>query len=203
MKIGIDIDEIITEFARGYLRMYNEKYEKNLKFEELLTYVLCEPLKISQEASLKLADEYYNSKHFDKIDLVDGAEEGVRKLNQDHELIFITARPSHIKEKTELFLKKLFPNFNLGVVYSKNMWEEGLLKSEICNNQKCNVLIEDDLRHALECAEKGIRIILFDKPWNQGVSHENLIRANNWNEILEKINELNKIENIIEVKNEQ
>jgi uncharacterized HAD superfamily protein len=200
MKIGIDIDEIIAEFARGYLRLYNKKYEKNLKFEELFTYVLCEPLKISQEVSLELADEYYSSENFDKIDLVDGAEEGVRKLNQDHELIFITARPSHIKEKTKLFLKKLFPDLNLDIVYSKNMWEEGLLKSEICNNQKCNVLIEDDLRHALDCVENGIKVILLDKPWNQKIKHENMIRVKNWDEILEKINELNKTNAI---KNEQ
>jgi uncharacterized HAD superfamily protein len=198
MKIGIDIDEIIAEFVRGYLELYNKRYNKNLQFEEIFSYNLFEPLKISKEVSIELADEYYGSENFDNIDLVKGAEEGVRKLKQEHELIFITARPSHVKEKTEIFIKKLFPDFSSKIVYSKNFWEEGLFKSDICKAHQCDILIEDDLKHALECAEKSIRIILLDKPWNRGIEHKNIIRAKNWNEILEKIKELNKIE----VKNE-
>ena len=35
MKIGIDIDEVIAEFVRGYLKLYNKKFQGNLKFEDL------------------------------------------------------------------------------------------------------------------------------------------------------------------------
>lgn len=191
MKIGIDIDEIIVEFVRGYLQLYNQKYNKTLSLDEVFSYNLFEPLKISREASIELADEYYDSEGFDNILFVDGAEEGIKKLNKDYELIFVTARPSHVKKKTEIFIKNLFPDLDSKIFYSKNIWEEGLFKSEICKTHQCDVLIEDDLKHALECAENGIKIILLDKPWNQNVEHENIIRAKNWDEILEKINELN------------
>ena len=46
-------------------------------------------------------------------------------------------------------------------------------------------MIEDDRKHSKNCAEKGIKCFLIDKPWNQNFEHENVIRVNGWNEILE------------------
>jgi uncharacterized protein len=191
MKIGIDIDEIIVEFSLGYLELFNKQYNKNIKFEDLFSYSLCEPLEISREESLKLAEEYQNSEEFDNIKIVPGAQEGINFLGKTHDLIFITSRPQQIKEKTEIFLKKLFSNFNLKVFFSGGRTESGISKSEICLAQRIDILIEDDLLHALDCAEKGIKVILLDKPWNQKVTSENILRAKNWNEILKKIKELN------------
>lgn len=193
MKIGIDIDEIITEFVKGYLDLYNKKYDGNIKFENIFIYSLWEPLGISKKEAIELADEYYFSEFFDKIGLVQGAEEGIKKLNLNYELVFITSRPPHIKEKTKLFLKKLFLDFDLNIFHSKGVVEIAKTKSEICKEQGISIFIEDDLRFALDCADKGIKVILLDKPWNQGIEHENMIRVYNWNEILEKINELNKV----------
>jgi hypothetical protein len=204
MKIGVDIDEIVVEFVRGYLDLYNKKYNKNIKFEDIFTYSLWKPLGISREEAFELADEYFFSESFDNIGLVQGVEEGIKKLNVTYELVFITSRPDSIKEKTEIFFKRIFPDLNLDIVYSSNSYSEtnGKTKSEICKSQGVNVLIEDDINYALDCADKGIKVILLDKPWNQGVEHENIIRVNNWNEILEKINELNKIKNECGVKND-
>jgi len=193
MKIGVDIDEILAEFVKGYLELYNKKYGKNIKFEDVFTYSLCEPLKISKQESIKLADEYYGSDDFDNIKLVQGAKEGIKKLNEQHKLIFVTARPNHTKEKTELFLKKILPDVDLDISHSNNLWSKGLLKSEVCINKKCDLLIEDTSSNALDCADKGIKIILLDKPWNQGVEHENIIRVYNWGEILGEINKLNSV----------
>jgi len=201
MKVGIDIDEIITEFAKGYLKLFNKKYNKNVEFEDLFTYSLWKPLGISRKDSLELAEEYYSSDSFDNIKLVQGAEEGVKKLKENHELVFITSRPAPVREKTEISLRRFFPELNLEIIYSSNSYAEtnGKTKGDICNELEIDLMIEDDLEHALDCAEKGIKVILLDKPWNQRVSHENLFRIKNWDEILDKINELNKIE----VKNDQ
>ncbi len=58
MKIGIDIDEVIVEFVRGYLELYEKKYGKKILFEDIFSYNLWEPLKISKEEIIKLADEF-------------------------------------------------------------------------------------------------------------------------------------------------
>lgn len=199
MKIGIDIDEIIVEFAKGYLGLYNKKHSRNIKFEDLFTYSLWKPLGISKKEAFELAEEYYSSHLFDNLELVEGAEEGIKELNVDHKLVFITSRPDHIKEKTEVFFKKIFPNLNLEVVYSSNSYLEtnGKTKSEICKNQGVDVLIEDDIDYALDCADNGIRLILLDKPWNKKEEHSNIIRVKNWNEILKEINKIQRKDNKI------
>src|SRR4030042_2982364 len=118
MKIGIDIDEIIAEFVRGYLELSNYLIKKNLIFEDVFTYCLWEPLGITRKEAYELAEEYYNSKDFENIMLVEGAKEGIKKLNKRHELIFVTARPNYIREKTKLFIKKILPNSNFKIFHS-------------------------------------------------------------------------------------
>lgn len=195
MKIGIDIDEVVVEFVRGYLKLYNQKYNKNIKFEDIFTYSLWKPLGRSKEEVFELADEYYLSESFDKIELVQGAKEGIKELNSISEAVFITSRPNIIKEKTKTFLKQVFPDPNLKIIHSSNSYSQtnGKTKSEICKNQKIDILIEDDINYALDCADNGIKVILLDKPWNQEKEHKNIIRVKDWDEILEKINELKKI----------
>ena len=190
MKIGVDIDEIVTEFVRGYLELYNHKYNKNLKFEELFSYNLWEPLELDKQESIDLANEYYNTKNFENVSLVEGAEQGIKSLNSDHELIFITARPEHIQEKTKVFFKKIFPDFDFEIIYSKGVSGGKIPKCDLCEAQNVNIFIEDNKEYALECAEKGIKTILFDKPWNKDVDHENIIRVFSWEEILNKIKEI-------------
>jgi len=188
MKIGIDIDDVLAEFARGYLEKYKEKYGKEVKFEDIFSFDLWKPLGISKQESIELADSYYDSPEFDNIDLVEGAFEIIKKLNKEHKLFFITSRPLKIKDKTNLFLNKYFSDINFELVFSNDFFgSQRKSKSEICRELGIGLLIEDNKSYSLDCAKKGIKVFLFDKPWNKNFEHENVERVYSWNEILERL----------------
>lgn len=189
MKIGIDIDEVLVEFIKGYLSFYNSKYHSNFKFEDVITYNLWEVLPISREQVFELQEEFYNSDSFDEIKLISGAKEGIIEIAKSNQVFVITSRPRSMKAKTDEFFKKNFKDLKLDVSYSGDVQNlNGKAKAEICKNLNLDLFIEDHVKPALECAEQGIKVFLFDKPWNQKISHENIIRVKNWEEILKKIN---------------
>jgi uncharacterized HAD superfamily protein len=53
-------------------------------------------------------------------------------------------------------------------------------------------MIEDASETALECAEKNIKVILFNQPWNKNLKHKNIIRVKNWKEALKEIEKIRK-----------
>ena len=68
--------------------------------------------------------------------------------------------------------------------------EKPLTKAEVCKEIGAVALIDDSLKHLLQCSEVGIEGILFgDYPWNQTDSlPENITRCTNWLEVLEHLN---------------
>ena len=188
MKIGIDIDDVIVEFNKGLLDFYNKKFNKIFEFEKMFDWRLNILFNMSLEEAINFVKEFYDSLEFDKIELIFGAKESIENLAKEHELFFVTARHLSVKEKTYSFIEQVFPKFKKEIIFSSEEWNEGKLKHEICKELGVEVLIEDRGEYALDCAENGIKCFLLDKPWNKKAMHENIIRVNNWNEILNNIN---------------
>jgi len=187
-KIGVDIDEVVVEFFRRYLELFNERFEKNLSFNNITQYHIWDLTDVSKKDSLKLAEEFYNSKHFDNLNLVEGVKEALSKLNGNYEIHFITSRPESLKEKTKNFLNAFFKDFHFDLHFSGEVWGESRTKGEVCKNLGIKFMVEDNAEYAYDCAKKGIKTFLLDKPWNKDyVSHRNLIKIKNWSEILENL----------------
>ena len=192
MKIGIDIDEVIVEFVKGYLKKYKEKYSKDFNFDNIFSYNLWESLGITKEESEELTDEFYNSEHFENIEIIDGVNEALVELLKNNEIVFITSRPIKLKNRTENFIKTNFPNILFKLIFSNDFFPQGnLSKGEICKLEGIELLIEDHKEYSLSCAEKGIKVFLFDKPWNKDFEHENVLRVSGWKEVLEVLKNAN------------
>ena len=191
MKIGIDLDECISEFTNGFLKIYNDKFKKNFLFGGVHSYNLWEVVGGTREEALAIADEFYNSSEFDNIGLVDGAKEAIKKLSKKHQLFIITSRPAYIRDKTNNFIKNHFPNDFSEIIYTGDFFSgQGKTKAEVCKALGIGTLIEDNFNYALSCAEQGIDVLLLNKPWNKNAAeHSNIKRVGSWNEILGQINE--------------
>lgn len=188
MKIGIDIDEVIVEFVEGYLEIYKIKFGKIPLKESILSYNLWEYLDLTKEEAYSLSDELYESDIFKDLIFVEGALESVKKLSENHEIFFITARPEQIKEKTELMLKKAFPDINYNLLHSKGFYGGVKSKGEICRKLGINFMVEDHKEMALDCAKNKVKTFLLEKPWNRDCEdHVKIIKVKNWGEILGKI----------------
>jgi uncharacterized HAD superfamily protein len=188
MKIGIDIDEVIVEFARGYFDFYNSKHGTSFKFEDAVTYDLWKVLGVSREKSFQIADDYYKTESFRNLEIVKGSIEKIKELSGKHKIFIVTSRPLSIRKQTTDFFKRVLGDTPLQIIYSGDLYGgQGKNKAELCTELGLSFFIEDNTRFALECAQRGIRVVLLDKPWNQDAVHENISRVNGWEEIPGKI----------------
>jgi uncharacterized HAD superfamily protein len=188
MKIGIDIDEVVAELTKKYIGFYNEKNGTDFKFENMYSHYLEEPLNTTEEKIVELMFKFYETEDFNNLDLVEGAKELISELSKNHEIFFITARPPSVKEKTRFFLEKHFPDVSLNIFHSGDLHGKKKTKAEICLDQGIKFLIEDHHDYALDCARKGVKVFLLEKPWNKNYEdHPNIIRVNHLREILREI----------------
>jgi uncharacterized HAD superfamily protein len=191
MKIGIDLDEIVFEFVKPYLRFVEEKKGISKNFEEASSYDLWEFLEIEKEEAYLLVNEFFLSERGGKLKLVDGSFEAINSLSERHKIFFITSRSETTLEKTLNQLNNFFLNFDL--YFSGENDGKNKDKGELCKELGIGILIEDNGECSLKYAEEGIRVFLMDRPWNKNFEHENILRVFGWKDILEKIKEIENV----------
>ncbi|MEK6917497.1 MAG: hypothetical protein AABW51_00975 [Nanoarchaeota archaeon] len=187
-KIGIDIDECVVEFVRGYLEIYKKSSGREFSFDQITSYNFWECLPISKVEAISLANIFYESDRFRNLPLIDGAKDALRCLSTNYNLFLITSRPIKVKDKTQDFFKRNFPVMDLKILFSGDFFKGGLKKSEICKQRGIEIMVEDNGVYAENCANAGVSVLLLDKPWNRGYNHnQNIHRVKNWGEILQHL----------------
>ncbi|MGD9276157.1 MAG: hypothetical protein PVJ67_03205 [Candidatus Pacearchaeota archaeon] len=187
LKIGIDIDDTVADFINSYLDFYKFRFGKEFNVEDIEDIYLREPFGHTCEDVIEILGEFHKTNYFKKMKLIEGVEEILNKLFFLHKIFFITSRRVSNEEITKEFLKKYFLNKPYEVYFSGDIYSGRKTKDEICSEIGVDVLIEDNKFFSYNCAEKGIKVFLLDKPWNQNCEHENITRVKNWNEIIDKL----------------
>ncbi len=188
MKIVIDIDEVVADFHGTFLDYYNLKYCKKVCLEDITEYKSL----VFGDSRKEIADifiEFFKSDDFNKMKLIKGALDGISFLDDNFDIVFVTARMELLKDRTFDFFKRFFPDRNFEIIFVGDDMFDGD-KLGICQEFGCDLIIEDKGETCFDFAEKGIKSILIDKPWNQDFEHENICRCLNWDEIVLKIKEM-------------
>ena len=195
-KFGLDIDEIIARFMKTFFEFYNSEKRENVSWSNLQDYDLYKAgFFKNRKEEKEFVDGFFESTFFREMPLVEGAKKGLRILERNFEINFITSRPSYIRDKTLVFLNKHFPDlkFNLffsGEVYSRyKKSKEHKTKGEIAEEAGISFMVEDNPIYAVDCTKRGIKVFMINYPWNRHAEeHKNLIKVSGWKEILEKLN---------------
>jgi len=176
---------------------------EDVKRENVFSYDFWEVFGISKEEAYKRMDKFFETEYFEGVMPVDGAQESIELLSKTNELHVITSRPISIKDKTKEWIERYFGKIFFGIYHTDEYSGFGrrtildgkkTRKVEVCRELNVNVLIEDSLMNAVQCAQgRGIeRVLLMNQPWNQdGRLPEKVKRVYGWNEIIEKIEEMN------------
>lgn len=195
MNFGVDLDGVIANWCESFIDYYNFNYKKNISLKEINQYNLWDcPLGLTREVSLRIMGDFYESGWFDKIELVSGAREALLELAKANKLFLITSRPLAFNLKTEIFLEKTLLEIPISVFYSHAFNEDkiksiGNLKLDICKRLEIDYFVEDCLEYAVDCERVCRGVFLINYPWNCGPVNGNIMRVNNWNEILGKLKE--------------
>lgn len=201
LKIAIDIDEILADTLRAIIIYDNNKYRLNHKWEDFHTYRFWEVWGCTKEESVLRVSDFFGSEDAKNILPISGSIEGIETLSKKYYLHSVTGRPEKYRILTNEFIEKYHKDKFLSISYTAHYYEEKPIKKyEVCKRLNAKIIIEDDLEHAIDCADNGIIAMLLDRPWNRGVEHENIIRVNSWDEIVKNIENINKkIYNNIEI----
>ncbi|OIO41879.1 hypothetical protein COY00_03990 [Candidatus Pacearchaeota archaeon CG_4_10_14_0_2_um_filter_35_33] len=188
MRIAIDLDDVLADSLTTFIEFYNSNHQDKLKYEDFTSYTLNEINGTPKEEENKLLADFDNSPYFQDTKPMLKSQEAVMELSKKHELIIVTSRTLEKEEKTKAWLKKYFPEITK-VYFTRHNYEASQkTKAEICEEIGADILIEDRLKYAKQTAEAGIKVLLFNYPWNQTKNlNSNIQRVKDWDEILTKL----------------
>ena len=195
MRIGIDIDGVLTDLER-FVIDYGTKFckENNIPIKvELGHYDENKILNLTEEQTIKFWNEYiiyyatkYNPREF--------ASEIINKLKEEgHEIYIITARNDYGVPKEYIGkMKEIVPNWlkDNDISYDKIIYTEGS-KLPYCVGNYIELMIEDSPVNIKDISSK-IPVLCFNCKYNENLEGENIKRVYTWHHVYSKIKEMCK-----------
>ena len=196
MRIGVDIDNVISTFNEELLEEYikhNEELGYSNKINEDADYITRGMFNWAEGE----VEAFYRDnieRIVNKLSVKDGAKEYIDKLKNDgHSIYIITGRDngehSDPYNNTKKWLDDnaiYYDKFILTNAYKND--EHG--KSEKCIENNVDIMIDDSVHICRDCIDYGITTLLMDTPYNKQIN--NIPRVHNWKEIYEYITEYKK-----------
>lgn len=194
MKIAIDLDDTLINFAEQLVNFHNSVFSTKYAVDDFHSYVFWEVWGGDSKTNKDEVYRYYESEHFNEITPLPGAVEAISKLSKDNELFIITARHQDISELTKKQVHSIFPDKFNGIYFANNHLlksdanSRAKSKSAICDELGIDVLIEDSSENANESVRDDRMVFLFNRPWNiKRKTDERIIRVDSWEEILNQL----------------
>jgi uncharacterized HAD superfamily protein len=198
--IACDIDEVLFPYLYGYVKYYNRIHETSYEVSDFHSYDFSKVHGGTREYIADVVYAFHDEPEFEEIEPIAGSLEAIKRLQELGELHFVTARQEAIANKTHNWLKKHF-GIEKHRIHIGNHWTRTSdpiihkrTKSEMCHAIRAEILIDDAPSYALECAEAGLKVFLFDLEggykWNKPTPiHSNITRVCSWSEAIKGVEE--------------
>ena len=183
MKIGIDIDNVISNFNDTLLTEYL-LHDKELRNSGIINknadYIRKGMFDWNEDEEINF---YKNNieRIAKKLGVIEGAKEYIDKLHDDgHIICIITGRDNGEYTEPYNMTKKWLEDNNiyyddliLTDAYDKHA------KTKQCLEHNIDIMIDDSVSICSDCVENGITTILMDTPYNR---YSNIQRVKSWKE---------------------
>lgn len=193
MKIGIDIDNVISNFNDTLLIEYL-LHDKELRNSGIINknadYIRKGMFDWNEDEETNF---YKNNieRIAKKLGVIEGAKEYIDKLHDDgHIICIITGRDNGEYTEPYNMTKKwlednsiYYDNLILTDAYDKRA------KTKQCLEHNIDIMIDDSVRICSDCIENGITTILMDTPYNK---YSNIQRVKSWKEFYRYVSNYKK-----------
>lgn len=189
MRIGIDIDNVISNFNDGLLKEYLE-HDKELRntgiINENADYIRHDMFDWSKEEEI----EFYKTnieRITNNLKIINNADTFINKLLEDgNEIYIISGRDNgEYKDPYDMTKKWLAKN---NILYTKliltNAYDSHA-KTVECLNNKIDIMIDDSRRICVDLKENGINVLMMNTRFNQ--NNLDIEKVSSWKEIYSKI----------------
>lgn len=192
MNIGIDIDNVLSDFDEVLLNDY-KKHDKELRnngivnndvyIRKMFDWSEDEETLYYKENIERLASLFEPIKDCSKY---------IKKLRENGHCIYIISgrdngEYSDPYNMTIKWLKKYDIEYDKLILTNAYNHQE---KADICIKNNVDIMIDDSINVCLKCSESGIKSLLFNTEYNK--NEIRFTRVNNWEEIFNYINNYKK-----------
>ena len=199
MRIGIDIDGVLTDVERWQLdygsKFYYERYQKEIvNFEGYDTNQI---FNVDDKLDEEFWREYFKEYSLN-VEARKFANEVIDKLKQEgHQIYIITARGSFLSHSADVMSIEENQQIVLNWLKNNNINYDKIIfspedKLNICKENKIDLMIEDKVDN-INKISKIIPVICFHAGYNKDCKNSNIIRCYSWYDIYSKINKLAKV----------
>ncbi len=184
-RIGIDIDNVISDSYPHYLNKFNRTYNTNILYEEITDFYYLEKYRDKEQTELHgFIDTLVIDEEFQlSLPVYPDASNCIKEWGREGKNIhYITARPQKAYKATFKWLEKngfWVKGATLDMFDEKNHTKDYEYKKEVVEKKDIQLLLEDSLVIANAV---NIPVILFNRPWNHGKTKKNIHRLKNWRE---------------------
>ncbi|EHQ87519.1 5' nucleotidase, NT5C type [Desulfosporosinus youngiae] len=176
MRIGVDIDGVISDSYPLWLQELNRHYGKNIP--DIVDYNMHVAFGVTSDDM----NEFFET-NVERLlmmpEPIPGAKEGIETLLQDgHEIIYVTARTPEQKDLTVRW-------FSLREIHHEHVLCTGFgSKADVVKEWGIEAFIEDYQVNAKLIAECGVPVFLLNASYNQEELPPGIIRCHSWDEII-------------------
>jgi len=168
LKIAIDMDHVIADLMKKWLKYYNKKYKDNLTIQDIKTWNLISYVK--HECGDKIYDILYKNNFYLDLEVVENSIEVTKKLIKKFDLYIATdvmVNPRSMDAKYKWLQNNFLHIPDRNYIFCGD--------KSIVNT---DFLIDDGLHNLEKFKGTGI---LMNAPWNQ--NSNKFIRVNGWKDI--------------------
>lgn len=194
MIIGWDVDGVLANTVDKILAYRNRIYGTSYRREQVISHDMHKLWGGTVNEAIEFFHRYYDSPEYRTTQPVEGSVEAVRELtSRGHEHKAVSARPLVIAQSTEDFIREHYGEKTFEKIVLTNQWSTGnsgarMTKADVCRAEGVDVLVEDFVGYAEECAQAGVQTFLLDCPWNQSERlHSGVQRVKHLREVVEAL----------------
>ncbi|KAG9443906.1 hypothetical protein H6P81_015246 [Aristolochia fimbriata] len=197
LVVAVDVDEVLGSFLAALNKFIADRYALIHSVSEYHVYEFFKIWNCSRKEADLRVHEFFKTSYFKTgIYPIPGAQRALVRLSRYCSLSVVTSRQNVIKDHTIEWIERHYPGLFQEIHFGNHFALDGQSrpKSEICRSMGAQVLIDDNPRYAIECAEAGMRVLLFDYdnsyPWCKTGSadlHPLVTKVHNWHEVEQQL----------------
>jgi len=190
--IAVDIDDVLADNAKGFAEFSNSRWGGALTQDDYDEH-WARVWGVSEREARQRADIFHREGAVVSYSHNESATTVLRKLRKKYQLVIVTSRRRSIEVHTNEWIHRHYPGiFSEDTIHFAGIWDgeisqatNYLTKGDLCASLGVHYLIDDQLKHCVAVAERGMSAILYgDYTWNRSDTlAEGVMRLNTWQQI--------------------
>lgn len=184
--IAVDLDDVLFDFIGYFFEWHNQQYGTEIEREDMgMGRLIWDVWDGTKEEAAERIPTFFQDVDMFSMPPMEGAVKALNRLKERFRMYVISARDTSAVKVSESWIEKyfsgVFEEVHLGIANPMDQGE-GVSKAEMCVQVGAKLLIDDQIVHARECANLGIKLlVLGDNPWSRERTLPlNSYRVRNW-----------------------